>query len=124
MQVVDSSPHFRVRKIQDTGRQGRWHNTRYRVIATELGLDVVQAPSIGWSVTTFPASTAASYAAVLDDLANALVAWRRPERHGTRPSNDNGVSAKCPCGRRIRVTESVLAAGPITCGLCHGNFAA
>ena len=71
-----------------------------------------------------PASTAASYAAVLDDLATALAAWHRPERHGTRPSNNNDVSARCPCGHRIRVTESVLATGSITCGLCHDNFTA
>ena len=84
------------RKVQDTSRQGHWHDARYRVIATELGLDVAQASGIGWSATTLPPVTAAIYADALDDLSPALVAWRRPERHGTRPSNNNGVSVKCP----------------------------
>jgi hypothetical protein len=112
------------RKIQDTSRQGRWHNARYRAIAAELGLDVAQAPGIGWSDTTLPTATAARYAAELDDLAAALVAWRHPEHRAGRAGSNNGTAARCPCGRRIRVAESVLAVGPITCGLCHGEFAA
>jgi hypothetical protein len=112
------------RKVQDTSRQGRWHNARYRAVATELGLDVAQAPGIGWSDTTLPAATAARYAPVLADLGTALVAWRHPEHRGSRPASNNGVAARCPCGRRIRVAESVLDAGPITCGLCRGEFTA
>jgi len=34
------------------------------------------------------------------------------------------VAALCSCGRRIRVAESVLEAGPITCGLCGTDFEA
>ena len=34
----------------------------------------------------------------------------------------NGTAARCGCGRRIRVTASVLALGPITCGLCGQPF--
>jgi len=29
----------------------------------------------------------------------------------------------CVCGRRIRVAPTVLAAGPITCGVCGTDFA-
>ena len=39
------------------------------------------------------------------------------------PGAADGTAARCPCGRRIRVAGSVLDAGPITCGLCHGEFA-
>lgn len=92
-----------IRKIQDTSRQGRWNNARYRAIAAELGLDVAQAPRIGWSATTVPAATAARYAAEFDDLAAALTAWRHPEHRGGRASSKNGTAARCPCGRRIRV---------------------
>lgn len=28
----------------------------------------------------------------------------------------------CDCGRRIRVAPTVLAAGPITCGICGTDF--
>src|SRR6266516_6060952 len=48
-----------VRKIQDTSRQGRFHNGRFRALAAELGLDVVKTGSIGWSATTVPDATAA-----------------------------------------------------------------
>ena len=34
----------------------------------------------------------------------------------------NGAAARCGCGRRIRVTASVLALGPITCGICGQPF--
>lgn len=113
------------RKVQDTSRQGRWHNARYRAIAAELGLDVAQAPGIGWSDTTAPPATAARYTAELGDLAAALTVWRHPEhRGGGRTSSNNGVAARCPCGRRIRVAESVLKDGPIACGMCHGEFTA
>ena len=114
------------RGIQDTSRQGRFHNTRYRALAEELGLAVAKADSIGWSDTTVPDATAALYRPELRRLDEALVAWRHADGHGRggRASNNNGVAARCSCGRRIRVAESVLEAGPITCGLCGTDFEA
>jgi hypothetical protein len=112
-----------VRKIQDTSRQGRFHNARFRALAEELGLDVAKIGSIGWSATTVPDATAAVYRAELRRLEAALVAYRHVESgRGGRTSNNNGVAARCGCGRRIRVAESVLNAGPITCGLCGSAF--
>jgi hypothetical protein len=71
------------------------------------------------SDTTVPDATAALYRAELRRLADALVAYRRVDPHGGggRKNNNNGVAALCGCGRRIRVAESVLEKGPITCGL-------
>jgi len=114
------------RDIRDTSRQGRYHNARYRGLAEELRLAVEHAgPGFGWAATTVPDATAAVYAAEVEDLAAALVAWRRPEgRRGGRAGSNNGVAARCGCGRRIRIAESVLAAGPVTCGLCGGDFRA
>ena len=110
-----------VREIQDTSRQGRFHNTRYRALAGELGLAVARA---GSSSTTVPDATSALYRAELRRLADALVAYRRlePGGLGGRKNNNNGVAARCGCERRIRVAESVLEAGPITCGLCGTGF--
>lgn len=115
-----------VRKIQDTSRQGRFHNGRFRALAEELGLDVAKTGSLGWSATTVPDATAAAYRGELRRLDAALVAYRHVEGggRGGRTSNNNGVAARCECGRRIRVAESVLSAGPITCGLCGSDFAA
>lgn len=115
-----------MREIQDTSRQGRFHNTRFRALAEELGLVVAKTGSIGWSDTTVPDATAALYRAELGRLDAALVAWRHGESNGGRGgriSSNNPVAARCECGRRIRVAETVLAAGPITCGLCGTDFA-
>jgi hypothetical protein len=115
------------REIQDTSRQGRFHNARYRALAEELGLAVAKTGSIGWSETTVPGATAALYRAELRRLDEALVAYRRAEPgsgRGGRASSNNGVAARCGCDRRIRVAESVLSAGPVTCGLCGTDFEA
>lgn len=112
------------RGIKDTSRQGRWHNDRFRALGEELGLTLTQHPKIGWSLTTVPAHTRDHYRDELDELAFALVAYRRrePNRRGGRKSNNNGLSIECGCGRRIRVAASTYAAGPIICGLCQTVF--
>ncbi len=115
-----------VREIQDTSRQGRFHNTRYRDLAAELGLTVAKRGADGWTDTAVPDATAALYRAELRRLGDALVAYRRlePTGRGRRKNNNNGVAARCGCDRHIRVAESVLGAGPITCGLCGTDFEA
>lgn len=114
-----------VRGIQDTSRQGRYHNDRFRQLAAEVGITVEKDSSIGWSPTTVPDATAAAYAAEVAALDGALDVFRHPNASGSgRTSNNNGVSARCPCGRRIRVSESVLAEAPIACGACGGEFTA
>jgi hypothetical protein len=50
------------RSIQDTSRQGRYHNRRYAILARELGLEVASVKPIGWSATTVPEPTADAYA--------------------------------------------------------------
>jgi hypothetical protein len=42
------------RGVQDTSRQGRYHNRRYATLARELGLEVASVQPIGWSATTVP----------------------------------------------------------------------
>jgi single stranded DNA-binding protein len=39
-----------IREIQDTSRQGRWHNRRFASLADELGMDTTKDPRIGWSL--------------------------------------------------------------------------
>ena len=111
------------RDVQDTSRQGRYHNLRFRALAEELGLAVTQAPGIGWSATTLPAATAALYRKAIDELNQALTVFRRAEpTGGGRRSNNNPEPATCACPRRIRVARSVLDAGPIVCALCGEPF--
>jgi hypothetical protein len=111
------------RDIQDTSRQGRYHNHRYATLASELGLEVASVPPVGWSATTVPDTTAAAYADQLEDLAAALVLWRRQEhRLGTGPRSRNLLAATCGCGRRIRVAKTTLAEAPILCSRCTQPF--
>src|SRR5215218_10444290 len=91
------------RSIQDTSRQGRYHNRRYATLAAELGLEVTSVQPIGWSATTVPEPTASAYAGQLKDLAAALVLWRRQDhRIGPGTRSRNLLAAACGCGRRIR----------------------
>jgi hypothetical protein len=111
------------RSIQDTSRQGRYHNRRYATLAHELGLDVASVKPIGWSATTVPQQTAGAYAGQLEELQAALVLWRRQEhRIGTGSRSRNLLAAACGCGRRIRVAKATLAEAPILCGACKEPF--
>jgi hypothetical protein len=112
------------RKVSDTSRQGRYHNRRYATLARELGLDVAHLDPIGWSATSLTDPTAARYAEVLAELAEALVLWRRTEQaspSGTSRSR-NALACSCACGRRIRVARSVLELAPILCAACAQPF--
>jgi hypothetical protein len=111
------------RKVQDTSRGGRYHNRRYATLARELGLDVESVKPIGWSATTVPQQTAATYAVQLAELQAALVLWRRQEhRIGTGTRSRNLLAATCDCGRRIRAAKATLAEAPIVCGVCAQPF--
>jgi hypothetical protein len=110
------------RRVQDTSRQGRYHNRRYAALAGELGLTVATAGSRGWTATTVPTETSTAYAAVVEDLARALVLWRRAEQRGGGRRSNNLLPAVCGCGRRIRASRSTLAEAPVLCGRCGGAF--
>jgi hypothetical protein len=111
------------RGVQDTSRQGRYHNRRYATLARELGLQVASVQPIGWSATTVPTQTADAYAGQLEDLAAALVLWRRQKhRIGAGPRSRNLLAASCGCGRRIRVAKTTLAEAPILCSRCAQPF--
>ena len=111
------------RQVQDTSRQGRYHNRRYAALARELGLEVRAREPIGWSVTSVPEATARAYAGQLEELAVALVLWRRLETAATRAGRSrNLLACVCSCGRRIRVAASTLADAPILCGACAQPF--
>lgn len=136
-----------MRKIQDTSRQGRYHNSRYRELGEEIGLTITKTDPIGWSGTALAPGTAEEYADELTVLTHALVSYRHSEHQlpavgddgtgtgegtagetgsgsatgaGSRPKN--GHSLTCGCRRRIRASAAVVEAGPIVCGLCGTAF--
>jgi hypothetical protein len=112
------------RRIQDTSRQGRFHNRRYAALAHELGLQVAQADGLGWSATSVPGATVDAYDEPLNVLAAALTLWRRRELAGTagpeRPRSS--IACACSCGRRLRIARSTLEVAPILCGACGQAF--
>ena len=100
-----------------------YHNRRYAQLAAELGLQVISVKPIGWSATTVPEPTGAAYARQLQELAAALVLWRRQEhRLGSGARSRNLLAAACGCGRRIRVAKATLAEAPILCAVCEEPF--
>jgi hypothetical protein len=123
--LLDEAAHGlrHVRGIKDISRQGRFHNTCYKTLALELGLDVMTIGNIGWSDTSGPDTTVIEYAHQLDELVAVLTAWRHREANADRRTNsNNGPSASCGCGRRIRISPSTYQAGPILCSLCRNEF--
>jgi hypothetical protein len=113
-----------VRNIQDTSRQGRWHNKHFATLAGELGLTATKDPKLGWSPCTLQPTTANQYASVLAELGDAMRAYRHPEEvsEKTRSNSNNGLVLECDCPRKIRVSVKVADEGPIVCGVCDTPF--
>jgi hypothetical protein len=117
----------RPRVAQDTSRQGRYHNIRFRDLATELGIRVERDPRIGWSITTVPDTTAQHYGDQIAALDTAIKAHRLADVHGAgRTTSNNGLVATCECEppRKIRLSRTAYDAGAITCGACEADFTA
>lgn len=111
------------RGVADTSRGGRYHNRRYAAIAGELGLVAVQHPTLGWAQTTLAPGTLERFADELAAIEAALQLWRRAEASGRRRSGGSALMAcQCPCGRRLRASQTVLAQAAILCGGCGGTF--
>ncbi len=112
------------RGIQDTSRQGRYHNRKFQAQAIELDITTDHDPKLGWSVTNVPDSTAQRYGKQLVELDAAMTLWRNDEltNPGVPRKNTNLIAAICLCGRSIRIAAAVLAEAPVTCGLCDGDF--
>lgn len=112
------------RGIKDTSRQGRYHNTKFRDLAHELGIDVTKDDKFGWSTTTVPDTTLTAYTAPMRGLEKAMVLWRRAEIAAAKTTgkSSNLIAAICGCGRTIRIAQSSLDDAPVTCGACGEDF--
>jgi hypothetical protein len=114
-----------VRAINDTSRQGRYHNRRYKALAEELGLQVASPGAFGWASTSLTDGARHEYRRELTRLGSALTLFRRAERPaGAKPASTNLLPCVCDCGRKIRVARSTLEVGDILCGVCGGTFTA
>src|SRR4051794_24263826 len=114
------------RGVQDTSRQGRWHNKKFANLAAELGLDARKDNKLGYSPCALTDKTSATYADAITALGDALRAYRHPEPTGEgkqRTNNNNGFSCECECPRKIRISKAAFEdGGPIVCATCNAAF--
>lgn len=115
-----------VRGINDTSRQGRYHNRKFKALGEELGLAMTDEGTLGWSGTTLAPETEQRYTAELGQLAAAMSVYRLAEQPGMagKSKSNNLLVAECACPRKIRVARATLAEAPIVCGACDAEFAA
>jgi hypothetical protein len=108
------------RGINDTSRQGRYHNHRFQMVARELGLRVAQDSVFGWTRTDLRTSTAVAYSDVLRQL--GLFVPQARQRSATAGSNqrprDRIRTLACPCGRQLIRDGSAFVADATICSGC------
>ena len=131
------------RGVKDTSRGGRYHNGRFRDAAEEVGLVVEPMAPYGLARTTLSPLSEDRYAGAIARLGDAMRIARQLEGRAVGQSEGQGEGqevdessagaertrsrtsalAQCPCGRKLRMAPTVLAAGPVLCGLCEAEFA-
>ncbi|MEW6470678.1 MAG: DUF6166 domain-containing protein [Actinomycetota bacterium] len=130
------------RGVKDTSRGGRYHNGRFRDAAEEVGLVVEPMAPYGQARTSLSPPSEERYAGAIARLGDAMRIARQVEaRTGAGISQGEGQEAdgsgpgtggtrsrtsalaQCPCGRKLRMAPTVLAAGPVLCGVCEAEFA-
>lgn len=60
------------KEIKDTSNGNRYHNTKFKEVAEDFGLEINKAETIGWSVTSVPAGTQGEYAGEIQALDSAI----------------------------------------------------
>jgi len=114
------------RGIQDTSRQGRYHNYEFQRIAYELGLLTAQTTTVGWVTTSLAPKTMITFENALGELEDALTIWQEntpPPTPRTTTSRSNGMRAECPsCHRMFRISNRSFDFGPILCVPCGVAF--
>ncbi len=110
------------RGIKDTSRQGRYHNKQFQYLATQMGITVEHAGSIGYSKTSVPETTAQSYHQQIRELDEAITMWRTEYSALKITTPQSGQRLTCQCGRIIRCSTKVHTQGDIICSLCMSAF--
>ena len=113
------------RGIQDTSRQGRWHNRHFATLAGELGLTATKDDRARL-VALHPAARhrrALRRSPCPARRRHARLPPPRRTRRSDPANNNNGNILTCGCPRKIRVPPKTAAdEGPIHCGVCDTPF--
>jgi len=135
----------KVREVQETSRQGRWHNAKFKSLAFEMGLEYNHDSadkSIGFSQVTLREGTVEEYADLLAELDReihlmvslpgflaGLGGEAGGENMGKAPKgpaqpNTNNVKATCLCEEPniIRLSRKVLDKMVVKCDDCGSLF--
>ncbi|MDP9388484.1 MAG: hypothetical protein M3Q48_11390, partial [Actinomycetota bacterium] len=125
--------------ISDTSRGGRYHNQRFADSARAVLLKVTATPPYGLAGTSLTPEARERYGPTIERLGEEIRIARRlgrdavagaegtpsgQERDGDE-ANGKGrgaLAATCGCGRKLRMASSVLAKGPVVCGVCNTEF--
>ncbi|MFJ9694933.1 hypothetical protein [Kitasatospora sp. NPDC101183] len=114
--------------VDDCSRKGVYHNKKFRAAGELVGLEWPRdgydpRSGFGDMMLTAQSAEAVDLEAMQKAVNDALRLLAPPPVARRAPTADR-VLAECSCvpARKIRVAGSVLALGPITCGVCHMPF--
>lgn len=114
-----------VRGIDECSRQGRYHNTKFRDLATELGLIAEKDGASGFAKTKLPVATLKKYRKTIEAIGKAITKVRTPNaKRGAKAAPSRMRLAECGCKepRKIRLAEKTFDVDDITCGACKSWF--
>lgn len=109
--------------ISDTSQNGRYHNRRFALIATGMGLVVEQDPKIGHITTDIDSDTYKEFRVVIDGIAKASKHYRHADVEVRKPPNKNLLILRCDCeeDNHIRASRRRRDKG-IICSECGTDF--
>jgi len=109
--------------VKDTSRQGRFHNGKFRDVATAMGLVVVEDDKIGHRTTGLQEHAKVEYADTLAALEAVLVTFKKPDK--PKVSKKTTVRVACDCDQPVTLPikwyEEVMAS-TLVCNLCDGGY--
>jgi hypothetical protein len=116
-----------VRGVKDTSNSGRYHNKKFKAIGEEVGIELEDAPTLGWSLTTVPESTQERYADEIAALTEVLTTYRRPPAPKEKKARKTTKFViQCECvDNEVTVSKQWFAKNEHTlfCETCGINFA-
>lgn len=110
-EAVHASAH--AQGIKDTSRNGRYHNTKYKLLAESFGLVAGQTEKYGYTDTYLSKEALKLYAPEISMLNKALKAYRIPVSVEKAPRVPKTVKLRTKSGRTVTVPIIFHEAGDI-----------
>jgi len=114
------------RKLQDTSRQGRYHNSVFAAMAHEIGLLTDVDKAIGVVTTGIDHERLKLYGNAIGELQQAIEMYQlvpTKGKGGKGKGKGGMVKLVCPrCQRVIRASQKTIDVGGIQCIPCHTMF--